>query len=242
MRTFLSLCAALFWALASALPAQGAEPGALTITVYGDSLGDGVWEGLYLLLRADKQVRVQRHSQLGAGLTRPDFDAWLKSLKSELEKTPPDVAVFMVGANDQQGIRDENRIGYVFASEGWQQVYGARVDAVMAEFHERHIPTVWLGLPVMRKTEYNSGARVLDSIFEAAAERNHVTFLPLASAFTDAAGNFVVYMHDGEHRYHQVRAEDGIHFTTYGYQLIAEKVWPKIQQQREAARASAAAP
>jgi len=242
MRTFLSLCAALCLALASALSAHGAETGTLTITVYGEGLGDGVWEGLYLLLRSDRQVRVQRHSQLGAGLTRPDFDAWLKSLRSELEKSPPNVAVVMVGANDQQGIRDENRIGYVFASEGWQQVYGDRVDAVMAEFRGRRIPTVWLGLPVMRKSEYNGGARVLDAIFEAAAERNHVTFVPLAGAFTDAAGNFVVYIHDGEHRYHQVRAEDGIHFTTYGYQLIAEKVWPKIQQQREAARASAAAP
>ena len=242
MRTFLSLCAAVCWALACALPARGAESGAVTVTVYGDSLGDGVWEGLYLLLRPEKQVRVQRHSQLGAGLTRPDFDAWLKNLKTELDKTPPDVAVIMVGANDQQGIRDENRIGYVFPTEGWQQVYGARVDAVMAEFNERHITAVWLGLPVMRKAEYNSGARVLDSIFEAAAERNHVSFVPLADAFVDAAGNFVVYIHDGEHRYHQVRAEDGIHFTTYGYQLIAEKVWSKIREQREAARASAVTP
>ena len=242
MRTFLCFCAALFWALASAPPVHAAESGALSIMVYGDSLGDGVWEGLYLLLRYDKQVRVQRHSQLGAGLTRPDFDVWLKGLKSDLEKTPPDVAVIMFGANDQQGIRDENRIGYSFASEGWQQVYGGRVDAVMTEFRDRHVPTVWLGLPIMRKTEYNSGARVLDSIFQAAAERNHVTFVPLADAFTDAAGNFVVYMHDADQRNRQVRAEDGVHFTTYGYQLIAEKVWPKIQEQREAARASAATP
>ena len=242
MRTFLCLCAALFSALACALPVRAAESTALTITVYGDSLGDGVWEGLYLLLRYDKQVRVQRHSQLGAGLTRPDFDAWLKNLKSELEQTPPQVAVVMFGANDQQGIRDENRIGYLFASEGWQQVYGARVDAVMAEFRERHVPMVWVGLPVMRKPEYNSGARTLDSIFAAAAERNHVTFVPLADAFTDAAGNFVVYMHDADQRNRQVRAEDGVHFTTYGYQLIAEKVWPKIQEQREATRASAATP
>jgi hypothetical protein len=242
MRTLLSLCAALCWTLLLASPARSADPAPLTVTVYGDSLGDGVWEGLYVLLRSDKQTRVLRRSQLGAGLTRGDFAAWLKSLEGELDKTPPDVAVFMVGANDQQGVRDENRIGYVFASEGWQQVYAARVEAVMTEFASRHVPTVWLGLPVMRKAEYNRGARVLDAIFEAAAEREHVTFIPLADDFTDAAGNFVVYMHDAEKRNRQVRAEDGIHFTLYGYELIAEKVWAKIQQQREAARASAANP
>jgi hypothetical protein len=49
-------------------------------------------------------------------------------------------------------------------------------------------------------------------------------------------------MHDTEKRNRQVRAEDGIHFTLYGYELIAEKVWAKIQQQRETARASAANP
>lgn len=242
MRTFLSFCTALCWALVLVSPARSADPAPLTITVYGDSLGDGVWEGLYVLLRGDKQTRVVRHSQLGAGLTRGDFEAWLKSLRTELDKSPPGAAVFMVGANDQQGVRDENRIGYAFASEGWQQVYAARVEAVMTEFASRRIPTVWLGLPVMRKAEYNRGARVLDAIFEAAAKRGHVTFVPLAEDFTDAAGNFVVYMHDAEKRNRQVRAEDGIHFTLYGYELIAEKVWAKIQQQREAARASAANP
>ena len=200
MRTFLSLCAALCWAIVLISPARSADPAPLTITVYGDSLGDGVWEGLYVLLRGDKLTRMVRHSQLGAGLTRGDFAAWLKSLQIELDKSPPDAAVFMVGANDQQGVRDENRIGYAFPSEGWQQVYAARVEAVMSEFASRKIPTVWLGLPVMRKAEYNRGARVLDTIFEAAATREHVTFVPLAEDFTDAAGSFVVYMHDAEKR------------------------------------------
>jgi len=240
MRTLLSLAVALVWALALASPAHSQDHPSLAIAVYGDSLGDGAWSGLYLLLKSDSQIHVVRHSKVGSGLTRGDYETWLADFKADLDKARPDIAVLMFGGNDQQSLRDQNHKGYLFSTTGWKAVYAARVDALMTELKRRQILTIWLGLPIMRKDDLNKGARVLDDIFATEAERNQVDFLPLIKEFTDASGGFVAYLPDANHRSRQVRAEDGVHFTGYGYQLIAEKIWAEIQKQRNAETTSAA--
>jgi uncharacterized protein len=239
MRTFLSLCVALLWALWLVFPAQSTEHPPLTVAVYGDSLGEGLWQGLYLLLKSDSQTRVVRRSKLGSGLTRGDYSDWFEDFKAELDKAPPDIAVIMFGANDQQSLRDASRKGYLFATEGWKTVYASRVDAIMNELKNRHVQTAWIGLPIMRKDELNKGARLLDAIFEAEAARDQVMFLPLNSEFTDESGNFVTYVSDASKHSRQVRSEDGVHFTGYGYGLVAERVWAQIQEHREPAPESA---
>ena len=232
MRTLLSLGIALATALAFAFPAHSQEHPPLTIAVYGDSLGDGAWSGLYQLLHSNAEVHVVRHSKVGSGLTRGDYESWFQDFKADLDQSKPDVAVVMFGGNDQQSLRDENRKGYLFPTDAWKTVYAARVEAVMNELNSREILTVWLGLPIMRKDDLNKGARILDTIFAAEAERHHITFLPLVNEFTDQSGGFVTHVTDDHNRSRQIRADDGVHFTGYGYELVAEKVWAEIQKDR----------
>ena len=232
MRILWSLGVALVLALAGVFPAHSQSRPPLTIAVYGDSLGEGAWSGLYQILRSNTAIHVVRHSKIGSGLTRGDYAAWLAEFKADLDQSRPDVAVVMFGGNDQQSLRDENHKGYLFPGDGWKAVYAGRVDAVMNELQSRHVVTVWVGLPIMRSEELNRGARVLDAIFAAEAEQHHITFLPLANDFTDPDGGFVAYLPDQHDRSRQVRAEDGVHFTGYGYELLAEKVWAEIQKDR----------
>ncbi len=105
----------------------------------------------------------------------------------------------------------------------------------MSALEEHHVETVWLGLPVMRNDDINTGARTLDAIFAATAKTYGVTFLPLAKDYVDENGGFKAYLVDAQQRNHQLRADDGIHFTSYGYELIASKVWQTIQRKRTAA-------
>jgi len=232
MRTLWFLSVALVSALALAFPAHSQDRPPLTIAVYGDSLGVGAWSGLYQLLHDDPRVRVVRHSEVGSGLTRGDYETWFTEFKADLDQSKPDVAVVMFGGNDQQSLRDENHKGYLFSTDGWKAVYAARVDAVMNELGSREILTVWLGLPIMRKDDLNKGARILDTIFAAEAEQHHVTFMPLVNDFTDPTGGFLTHVTDAHNRSRQIRADDGVHFTGYGYELIAEKVWAVIQKDR----------
>jgi hypothetical protein len=197
---------------------------ALTIAVYGDSLGDGVWSGLYNSLRQHPETKLLRRAKIGAGLTRPDYAAWFSDLQAGLVQDQVDVAVVMFGANDQQNIRDDNHKGHLFRSDAWKAVYGGRVDAVLHALAERKITTIWLGLPVMRKDELNTGARYLDSIFEQAAKTSGASFVPLLADFADKEGGYQTHMADATGRTRQVRLDDGVHFSGYGYELIASKV------------------
>jgi uncharacterized protein len=232
MRALSLFCAALAGCLLFCLAAHAqstqiasANP-AHVIDVFGDSLGDGLWAGLYAVQRHHPQDKLYRHSKVGIGLTSPDYGDWLRDFTQTIDADHPNVVVVMFGANDVQSVRDENHKGYVFESEGWKRVYTARVAAVMSETAKRRIQTVWVGLPIMRKDDINSGALFLNRIFENTANNSGVTFVPLDDAFKSPDGSYTTHLQDSKGHQRQVRADDGIHFTGYGYELIAEKIYP----------------
>jgi uncharacterized protein len=212
------------------------------IAVFGDSLADGVWSGLYPVLKTHPEDRLFRHSKVGAGLTRGDYQSWLPEFTAALDDEHITVAVLMFGANDQQNIRDDNRKGWLFQTDGWKQVYSARLDAILAELTKRKIAVLWLGLPVMRKDEMNKGAAYLNRLFADAVSRSGATFLPLGDDFKDKDGGFSAYLPDATGRLRQIRQEDGVHFTGYGYELIGAKVYGQIVALRKRSTAQASIP
>ncbi|MDZ5650763.1 DUF459 domain-containing protein [Nitrospirillum sp. BR 11828] len=207
-----------------------AAPAQTTISVYGDSLADGVWSGLYDRLKSQPQTRLVRHSQLGAGLTRPDYASWQAETARQIDDAGEGgYAIIMFGANDMQGVRDENRKGYLFKSPGWTNVYTQRIDWLLQTLKDHHVTTVWIGLPVMRKPETNEDAKFMTGLYEAEAKKYGAVFLPLYQDYLDADGNFMARIDDSRQKSQQLRSDDGIHFTGYGYQLVASKVLTRLQ-------------
>jgi hypothetical protein len=207
-------------------------PPPLTIGVFGDSLGDGVWSGLYTVLKKHPEDHLFRYSKVGTGLTKPDYATWFGEFTKELDADHITVAIIMFGANDQESIRDENQKGYLFQSEGWKRTYSGHVDAILGELAKRNIKAIWLGIPILRKDELNKGADYLNQIFQDSAKKSGATFLPLADDFKGADGGFASHLPDSAGHLKQVRADDGIHFTPWGYQLVAEKVYGTLTQGR----------
>ena len=205
-------------------------PPPLTIGVFGDSLGDGVWSGLYTVLKKHPEDHLFRYAKVGAGLTRPDYADWFKEFTQKLDTDHITVAVIMFGANDQQSIRDDKQKGHLFQTEGWKQVYAGHVDAILDELAKRKIKAIWLGIPILRKEELTKGADYLNQIFESSAKKSGATFLPLVEDFKGPDGNFASHLTDSAGHSRQVRADDGIHFTPWGYQLVAEKVYGTLTQ------------
>ncbi|WP_044563376.1 DUF459 domain-containing protein [Azospirillum sp. B4] len=225
---FLCVCAAH----AEPVAPQAAAPGApiATISVYGDSLADGVWSGLYERLKTAPDVRLLRRSQLGAGLTRPDYVNWRAETARQIDEAGEGgYAIIMFGANDMQGVRDENRKGYLFKSPGWTNVYTQRIDWLLQTLKDHHVTTIWVGLPVMRKTEINEDAKFMSGLYEAEVKKYGAVFMPLYQDYLDADGNFMARIDDSRQKSQQLRSDDGIHFTGYGYQLIATKVLTRVQ-------------
>lgn len=135
----------------------GAAPAtpSTTIVVYGDSLADGVWSGLRELTKTRPEVALIRHSQIGAGLTRPDFATWQSEVAKQAEADQATIAIVMFGLNDTTGLRDENHKGYQYKTSGWREAYEHRVDWLIQLLKARGAAVLWVGLPVFRKAETN---------------------------------------------------------------------------------------
>jgi hypothetical protein len=230
MRAVSSLLVAAILCLLPFAPAFADAPVTRNIGVFGDSLGDGVWSGLYTVLKSHPEEKLFRHSKVGTGLTRVDYATWFADLTTALDNDHIDIAVVMVGANDQQSIRDDNHKGYLFQSEGWTRTYTARVDAILAEFARRKVTAIWIGLPIMRKDELNTGAAFINHLLAAATSRTGAVFLPLFDDFKGPDGGFASHLPDANGRLRQVRLEDGVHFTGYGYELVAAKVYAEMDK------------
>ena len=223
--------------------ARADEPAtARIIGVFGDSLGYGVWSGLYTVVKKHPDDRLFRYATVGAGLTKPDYATWFADFNTALDRDHITHAVVMVGANDQESIRDDAHKGYLFQSDGWKRTYAQRIDTMLGAFAKRHIAVVWVGLPILRKEEMNSGALLLNGIFADEVHHAGGTFLSLADAFKGQDGGFAAYLPDAGGHLRQVRQDDGIHFTGYGYELLAEKVYDAIQTAATPVVADAEAP
>jgi hypothetical protein len=231
---------AVLWMIGLA-PAWGDTPPPQVVGVFGDSLGYGVWSGLYTIMKKHPDDKLFRYAKVGAGLTRPDYTAWFAEFTQSLDTDKTTEAVVMVGANDQQSIRDENHKGYLYQSDGWKRAYVGRIDAMLDEFAKRHIAVVWVGLPIMAKDDMNASALYLNAIFADEVQRRGGTFLPLIDTYKGADGHFAAYLPDPAGHLKQVRGDDGVHFTGYGYELIAEKVYDALQEAKPPAADSAPA-
>jgi hypothetical protein len=219
----LPVIVALLGVLLSGTAQAGTAP-PHNIAVFGDSLADGVWAGLYQELKADPADKLYRDSKVGAGLTRPDFDDFANGFIATLAVDHITDAVVMFGANDDEGLRDDNHKGYAFQSDGWTSVYEARMTAIISACQKQGIRVFWLGLPVMRAPDRNQDAIFINGLLQQTAKAENAVFLPLEDEFKGSDGAFSLYLPDPAGKLRQVRAPDGTHFTFYGYDTIAKQV------------------
>src|ERR1700728_1212986 len=106
-----AIAAWLFVCGGVAIAADPSPTSGANIGVFGDSLGAGVWSGLYVVLKKHPEDHLFQYAKVGAGLTRPDYFAWFGDFTQKLESDHLTMAVIMFGANDQQSPRDENQKG-----------------------------------------------------------------------------------------------------------------------------------
>ncbi|MDO8288427.1 MAG: DUF459 domain-containing protein [Parvibaculum sp.] len=193
------------------------------VVVFGDSLGDGVWAGLYHALRKDKRFNVIRKSKVATGFVRRDYYDWNEAVREVAADTVIDIAIVIMGTNDRQTIVEDGGRYALFTPE-WRKVYEARVDDFTATLKATGARIYWVGLPVMRGQTFENDMVSFSDIFERRAEANAVYFLPTHDLLADEDGNYVAYREDAAGRKRLMRAEDGIHFTMDGYSQLVKPV------------------
>jgi hypothetical protein len=154
--------------------------------------------------------------KISSGLLNRDFFDWPAFMASEMALYDPDVAVFMVGANDALRIRSYDD-------------YAARVGAMMDLMHRPGRKVIWMGQPNMRPNPdlgYSPALAAaippINEVFIAeAAKRSWVTYVDTYSLTSYSDGSFALSLPDENGVEQVLRPDDGIHFTPAGGHRLA---------------------
>ena len=215
---------ALAGALALLLPAPAAaQETPEVIVVFGDSQGAGVARGLQRVLIEDSRFRVLNRTHPGAALVHGESE-WLEPIRRFVAKEKADTAVIMFGANDRLDFRDDDG-GYVrFRSDDWRNAYTRRVEKMLSALTLAGLKVLWCGNPIARSGTYSADMSYINEIYADAALRFGARYLPLWSTVVDDKGQYTAFGKDRDGVTQRLRADDGIHFTAPGYELIADKI------------------
>jgi hypothetical protein len=205
----------------------GTEQRHYNIVILGDSLGDGVWAGLYHVFHKDKRFSVIRKSRVATGFVRQDYYDWNQAVRDAAADTKIDIAVVVMGTNDRQTIVEDGA-RYALFEPKWREIYEQRVDDFTETLKKSGARIYWVGLPVMRSARFESDMETFTEIFEARAKANDVNFVPTHELAADKDGKYDAYGTDAGGRKRLLRAEDGIHFTMEGYELLARTIGSAI--------------
>ena len=216
--------------LAPRLASAVHEGRTIRIGVFGDSFGDGVWAGLYNILRGDSHYEVKQFSERSTGFTRYRSLNLLDDARAKLDANPIDIAIISYGANDTQGIYLDGH-GYTFMSEGWQRIVTERVTAIVNLMRQRGIQVYWVGLPKMREARFDTDIRAMNAFYVSRMQALNVPYIETATLSTGRDGQFSAYLVDPRtHEQFNARTNDGIHMTIPGYILVMRQLTDRIRR------------
>jgi hypothetical protein len=198
------------------------------IVVLGDSLGEGLWSGLYRAFEDDATIEFIQQSKRSTGFARTDSFDWNKELADLLKNDTYQIAIVMFGAEGQpiRSGRDWLKVG----SDGWREIYGQRVEAFIKKLRQANIAVYWVGLPVMRSPGQSTDAEAMNDLFREKAFINGAKFIDTWNGFTDESGRYSAYGPDMTGQVKRLRADDGVHFTMRGYLKLAHFVEKELRR------------
>jgi hypothetical protein len=199
------------------------------VVVLGDSLGDGLWSGLYRAFEEDATLEFMQRAKASTGFARTDSYDWNAEVADLLKKETYQIAVIMFGDNDAQPIRS-GKDWLKAGSEGWRDIYGQRVEAFIKKLRAANIAVYWVGLPIMRSPGQNGDAEAMNEVFREKAFINGAKFIDTWNGFTDEAGRYSAYGPDMTGQVKRLRADDGVHFTMRGYLKLAHFVEKELRR------------
>ena len=203
--------------------------GPLRIGVFGDSMADGLYAGLYRDLRDQPKVTVTRFSEVSTGLSRYDYVDIQAKTQRQIEATPVDVAVILFGTNDAQGISLDGAV-HAFGTEGWKTAYATRIDNLVAMLRERDVAVYWVGLPRMKSRRFDGRMTLINEVIEARMRALGVPYLQTTDLTSNEEGRYEAYLPNRSGRKVLMRANDGIHMSMAGYLRISAPVAERLKR------------
>lgn len=218
------------------VPDEPERTGPLQVHVFGDSLGDGIWAGLYRRLPKAEGYEVTKHSRVSTGLVRKDYYDWSKAVRQITANSRVDVAVVMIGTNDRQTIIEGGQ-RHALRSAEWERIYKARIDDMIRVLKDEGAEIYWVELPAMRSRSFGGDMQYFNSLYRERAAAHGINFIPTWQRTLDENGAYSAYGTDDGGRTRLMRTNDGIHFTMRGYIKLASFVTDVMEGEAAAAPA-----
>ena len=203
--------------------------GPLRIGVFGDSMADGLYAGLYRELQDEPNLKVSKFSQVSTGLTRYDYVNIHARTQAQLDEHPVDVAVLLFGTNDAQGIDTGGDI-HRFGTDGWKAAYGRRIDDLVALLRGRDVAVYWVGLPRMKRDSFDGQMMLINGVVEARMRALAVPYIQTVGLTSNGDGDYEAYLPTAGGRRVLMRAGDGIHMSMAGYLRMSAPVAAMIRR------------
>ncbi|WP_420470669.1 DUF459 domain-containing protein [Brevundimonas sp. FT23042] len=203
--------------------------GQLRIGVFGDSMADGLYAGLYRDLQHTPNVSVTKFSQVSTGLSRYDYVDIQAKTRGQLDAQPVDVAVVLFGTNDAQGIELDGTV-HAFGTDGWKAAYAKRVDDLVTLLRSRDVAVYWVGLPRMKRESFDGRMSLINEVVSARMRALGVPYIETTALTSNDDGGYEAYLPNAAGRRTLMRANDGIHMSMAGYLRMSAPVAERLKR------------
>lgn len=182
-------------------------------------IGDSLMQGVALALKRDLRQKGFLSidlSKQNTGLSYKSYFDWARATQIALDNNPKiKYLVVLLGANDPWNIKN-----FRFNSEGWREIYIARINELIQIAQNKGVRVLWYEIPPVKKEDLNAKVQILNSIYRAQIYANNEIFID-TNASMSLNGAYSSYIKNDQNESIKVRADDGIHFTYSGSKLMS---------------------
>jgi len=203
-----------------------------SVLIVGDSLALGLSTSFEQALKEyNENISFARVGKVSSGLAIPHLFDWEKKVQVLIEKYSPDIIVVLMGINDaNNNIRVDDRKA-ILGTAAWPDAYQERVKRFIAIIAQRNVPIYWVGLPVVRDEAMTQRIEIANSAARKACEAfAECHFIDTWNILTDDKGNYTNYKKDNQGYTIRIRAQDGVHFSREGGELLSRHILDFISQ------------
>jgi uncharacterized protein len=217
-----------------ATPDKPVVPPSYFVVVLGDFLGQVLGQGLTEAFTDRPEVAISRKAHESSGLVRDDFFDWPKTVHDLLASDEKiNMAVILIGSNDHQPLRVGN-VTYEPGSPKWIEAYTARIAEISRAFHDKNIPLIWVGLPIVKSDRLSAEFLTFNDFYRQQAEKAGATYIDIWEAFENDHGQYDAFGPDVNGQMVRIRTADGLNFTKAGARKLAHFVEGDIRRNLDA--------
>lgn len=215
-------------------PARPATQAGFVVAVFGDAFAYDAARGLADAYESDPRTGVYDATDEAGGLAQDATPAWADAVDIAIRKAGRvDAAVMMLGSGDLKPLADEHGDKVDVGSPGWQQAYGERVERAAAAFRAKHLPLIWVGLPMVRDADLASRYADLNAVVREHAPKAGAVFVDTWEGFTNEAGQYDPTGPDANGQTTKLRRNDGLRFTRAGARKLASFIEPDLKREHD---------